>query len=36
MMGKQNVLAGDQGAAADTTESIDASGVPGPVEDPHP
>jgi len=30
------VLAGDQGAAADTTESIDASGGPGPVEDANP
>jgi hypothetical protein len=36
MMGKQNVPAGDQGAAADTTESIDASGVPGPIENANP
>ena len=28
--------AGNQGAAANTTESIDASGVPRPIEDANP
>ena len=36
VVGEQDVSAGNQGAAADTTESIDASGVPRPIEDAHP